>query len=343
MLTPQRLLVLSFLSSLAALACGVLSITLFFSRTTAPAFGSSSCTPMPPIPGGHTMGGLFVNSGADWSGLLPPSMPSPLSLSYWSKGQGNSDTYTVLQSGTSRNARDYIAFVDWTGKYRWLTGMNSGAPEGGADHGNWILYDSTSGAHRILMQSKSNGTGGPTYLNSNGNWPVIINGNTGLDNGEGTGGFQVAYGGGSAPGTAFFVDGSTGVSTFNRPAIFNGGNGVSLVSTMAIVGPVPVKLDPLHANQVLETTAADLQPGVSIGVCTNSAAAGGTCYVATTGIVALTLGSGRCSINDFAIVDTTTMGRVKCTAQFSPGTVIGVAMEPQTHIGSKLNVLLGLR
>jgi hypothetical protein len=99
--------------------------------------------------------------------------------------------------------------------------MNAGAPEGAGDHGNWILYDAVSGAHRIFMQSKFDGTGGQTVINSNGNFPVIINGNTGLDNGEGTGGFQVDYGGGVTPSIAISENGTTGVTTFNKSAIFS--------------------------------------------------------------------------------------------------------------------------
>jgi hypothetical protein len=123
----------------------------------------------------------------------------------------------------------------------------------------------------------------------------------------------------------------------------NGGYGVKLVATSAITGPVPVKADTSNANQVVVTTTGDTGSGIPIGICTNSPGAAGNCTVITSGISALVLGTGTCSIGNFVIVDTTTSGRVKCTASYSAGTVIGVAMAANSTVGTGFNVMVGLR
>ena len=123
----------------------------------------------------------------------------------------------------------------------------------------------------------------------------------------------------------------------------NGGHGVIMNATSAITGPAPVKLDTSNANQIVITTTTDTGAGIPVGVVVNSPGAGANGYVVTSGVVALTLGTGTCSIGQFVIVDTTTNGRVQCTGTYSAGTVIGKAMAAQASVGSTFNVLVGLR
>jgi len=160
-----------------------------------------------------------------------------------------------------------------------------------------------------------------------------------------------------ATGGVTFGDPDTGI-TRSSAGVVNVGNGtagdasgtlaagaiaVPLTSTAAISGAVPVKADVGNAGQVVMTTASDTGPGVVLGVCTNSPAAGAKCNVAVTGLAALTLGSGTCSIGQLVTVDNTTDGRVLCTPTYAAGTVIGVAMQPQSSAGSTFNVMVGLR
>ncbi len=121
------------------------------------------------------------------------------------------------------------------------------------------------------------------------------------------------------------------------------GIGVVLVSTAAIGIFSPVKADTANANQVVITTTTDTAAGLVIGICAATPGAGGNCPVQTTGYFALTLGTGTCSIGNFVIVDTTTNGRVKCTATYTAGTVIGVAMAANSTVGTTFNVMVGLR
>ncbi len=116
-----------------------------------------------------------------------------------------------------------------------------------------------------------------------------------------------------------------------------------LTATSAITGPVPVKADTANANKIVQTVTTDTGAGIPIGVVVNSPGAGGTGFVVTDGVVALTLGTGTCSIGNFVIVDTTTNGRVKCTATYTAGTVIGVAMAANSTVGTTFNVMVGLR
>lgn len=178
--------------------------------------------PIQPITGGNTVGGINLTSVANWDGLLGPNNPAVLDIPIWIHGSGHRDYYMVNQGGDgTAEARQYFAWLSHDGNYRWLMGKNANAPEGAGDFGNFILYDSTAGGHRIFMQSKFDGTGGQTVINSNGNFPVCIQCNTGLDNLEGTGGFQVQYGGGATPSTAISSSGSTGVTTFNVEGVFS--------------------------------------------------------------------------------------------------------------------------
>jgi len=125
--------------------------------------------------------------------------------------------------------------------------------------------------------------------------------------------------------------------------ISKAGYSTQLVGTAAITGPVPVKADTSNGNQVVVTTTSDTGAGLPIGVCVNSPGIGKNCSVMTSGVAALTLGTGTCAIGNFVIVDTTTNGRVKCTGTYSAGTVIGVALTAQSSVGSSFNVMVGLR
>ena len=121
------------------------------------------------------------------------------------------------------------------------------------------------------------------------------------------------------------------------------GVGSLLTSTAAITGAVPVKVDSANAGQVVVTTTTDTGGGIVVGVCANSPGAGALCEVVSSGVSALTLGTGTCSVGNFVIVDTTTNGRVKCTATFTAGAVIGTALQAQASVGSGFNVLVRLR
>jgi len=185
------------------------------------------------IPGGNNAGGIYLASSADFSGLLPPGNPGNLGLWLWMKPNADKDQYALMQGGTTVEARTYWGFMSKDGNYRWLIGKNAGAPEGAGDFGNFIIYDATSGAHRAFMRSKFDGTGGSTWINSNGNFPVIINGNTGLDNGEGTS-LQVYCCGGATPTLTMSQDPTTGIWSFFQNTFFTD-NGV------AGTGPITVQ------------------------------------------------------------------------------------------------------
>jgi hypothetical protein len=131
---------------------------------------------------------------------------------------------------------------------------------------------------------------------------------------------------------------------FTGGAVANKGFGISQLATSTISNlPVPVKPDTSNANQVVVTTTADTGSGIVIGIGVAGCTTGAACEVMSTGIAALTLGTGTCAIGNFVIVDTTTNGRVKCTATYTAGTVIGVAMAAQSTVGSTFNTVIGLR
>lgn len=118
-----------------------------------------------------------------------------------------------------------------------------------------------------------------------------------------------------------------------------------LVETTTVTRAAPVKADTSNANQVVFTTTTDTAAGIVIGVLGNAGGvtAGTTANIVTTGVVALTLGTGTCSIGNFVIVDTTTNSEVKCTGTYTAGTVIGVALQADAVIGTTFNTLVGLR
>jgi hypothetical protein len=156
-------------------------------KLTSVLLGSNSI--LEAIPGGNTVGGLYLPDAADWSGLLPPGNPANIGINLWIKGSGTKDTYLILQAGQSPNpSRDYIAFVDYDGSYKWLMGKNGNA---GTSPNQFILYDAVADIHRIVGNSAANGTGGNTYIAAGGTGSVIINGNDGVSDKSCTGGFQV--------------------------------------------------------------------------------------------------------------------------------------------------------
>jgi hypothetical protein len=119
---------------------------------------------------------------------------------------------------------------------------------------------------------------------------------------------------------------------------------VILKATAALASGQPVKADTSNAGDVVKTTTTDTGSGIVVGVVVNSPSASGAAYVADAGIVAMTLGSGSCSIGNWIIVDTTTNGDVKCTSSYpAAGTIIGVAMAADSTVGTKFNVLVGLK
>jgi len=118
---------------------------------------------------------------------------------------------------------------------------------------------------------------------------------------------------------------------------------VARTATQALTAGQPVKVDTGTAGNVLVTTTTDTAAGIPVGFVINSPGAGGTAFVATSGVVTCTLGTGTASIGQFVIVDTTTNGRVKCTSSYTAGTVLGVALTAQGSVGSTFSVLIGLR
>jgi len=132
---------------------------------------------------------LYLNGGEDKSSSFPDAS-TPVYVTLWSKSADDNDTYFVLQSGTTTYERNYLAFLDFDSSVKWLVGKN-----GQNGPNSWIHYDSVAGIHRIVMPSAPDRSGGPTYIAGGNGFPVIINGNTGLDNQSATGGFEV-WGGG---------------------------------------------------------------------------------------------------------------------------------------------------
>jgi hypothetical protein len=102
-----------------------------------------------------------------------------------------------------------------------------------------------------------------------------------------------------------------------------------------------VKLDAANANSVVVAATTDIAAGIAIGVVLNSPASAGTAFVAIMGKVASpVIGTGTCAIGNFVIVDTTTNGRVKCSAVFAAGTVLGRALTTGAGVGTTVTVLL---
>lgn len=123
-----------------------------------------------------------------------------------------------------------------------------------------------------------------------------------------------------------------------------GGYAIPLKATNSLTAGQVVKADTSNANQIVVAATTDTAAGIALGILQNSPLANATGYVVTSGIVSTPLlGTGTCSIGNFVIVDTTTAGRVKCTATFTAGTVIGRAVTAQAVVGSAVTVAVGLQ
>lgn len=195
------------------------------------------------VPGGNTIGGLYVNGDADYQGILPPANLSNVFVQSWMKGVGDHDERYVFQAGTTQEARSYLDWLDHLGNERWLMGKN-----GTTGPDAFILYDSWAGGHRMYMPSAADHSGGPTYIASMGNNPVIINGNNNVDSVPGTAGLSVRSGGAtpvewlsvnnslvSVRGSAGLqVRGAAGVQNFGVP-----GDGLSAVTITPSTGVAP--------------------------------------------------------------------------------------------------------
>jgi hypothetical protein len=122
---------------------------------------------------------------------------------------------------------------------------------------------------------------------------------------------------------------------------------IPITATSAIPAGSPVKASKASANRIAKTLHTDTGAGIVIGVSVNAPRAGATTQVATTGVVPMifdTSGTGNCSIGDWVIVGTTTDGQVQCSSTYpAAGTVIGVALQPQSTSHTAFNVMVGLR
>jgi hypothetical protein len=126
--------------------------------------------------------------------------------------------------------------------------------------------------------------------------------------------------------------------------ILVGNHGVSIVASLALTAGQPVKIDTTANNQVVVTTTADTGGGIAIGFVRNSPAGGASAFIVTTGFINTPiLGTGTCATGNFVIVDTTTNGRVMCTATYTAGTVLGKATQAQITVGNAVSVEVGLR
>ncbi len=133
------------------------------------------------------------------------------------------------------------------------------------------------------------------------------------------------------------VDGKIGAVTAAA------GFGVPILASTGISGVVPVKADTANSSHVVSTTTIDTASGIVIGVAVNSPSANNIAEVVTSGLQNLALGTGTCAISQFVVVDTTTNGSVKCTSTYTAGSIIGVAMQAQSTVGSTFSVMVGLR
>lgn len=124
--------------------------------------------------------------------------------------------------------------------------------------------------------------------------------------------------------------------------------GVALKATSALSVNQLVKVDTANADSVVVCTTVDtLCIGFVQGGSVFCAAGGNFCGINTVpgskavGILGTTGGPpGQCAIGNFVIVDTTTNGRVKCTAaQPAVGAWIGIALSAQTVVGNTVDIL----
>jgi len=114
----------------------------------------------------------------------------------------------------------------------------------------------------------------------------------------------------------------------------------SFTATAALTAGQVVKVDTSNANAVLVATTSDTGGGVPIGIVINSPATAGNAIVLLAGPTALPLlGTSTCSLGQWAVVDTTTNGRIKC-GTYTAGTSIGVVTQAQATVGSPVTILV---
>ncbi len=100
-----------------------------------------------------------------------------------------------------------------------------------------------------------------------------------------------------------------------------------------------VKLDST-TMQVLVATTADTDNIMGVSR-TTAAGAGISLDIIIFGVTDdPLLGTGTCAIGDYVIVDTTTNGRVKCTASLPTGAILGVSLEVETTVGNALRMFV---
>jgi hypothetical protein len=119
---------------------------------------------------------------------------------------------------------------------------------------------------------------------------------------------------------------------------------IAMKATATLTFGQLVKIDTANAGSVVVCTTTDtVCHGVVSGGATVYCAAGNIHCAVTMGSgsrVAVTLGTGTCAIGNFVIVDTTTNGRVKCTAsQPAVGATMGIALSAQAAVGSNFDML----
>jgi hypothetical protein len=122
---------------------------------------------------------------------------------------------------------------------------------------------------------------------------------------------------------------------------------IPMTATSAIPAGSPVKIDKANPNEIAKTLRTDTGAGIVVGVSVNSPRAGATAQVATTGVVSMifdTSGTGDCAIGNWVIVGTMTDGQVQCSSTYPmAGTIIGIALQPQSTSHTAFNVMVGLR
>jgi hypothetical protein len=140
--------------------------------------------------------------------------------------------------------------------------------------------------------------------------------------------------------------GGVPLQLYQQAASESMGIALSLTPTATLTANQLVKIDTAHADSVVVCTTVDT---VCHGFVASSIASPANCIITGTvcGIIAGSgalakgiLGTGTCAIGNFVIVDTTTNGRVKCTAsQPAVGATIGLALSVQASVGSLVDIL----
>lgn len=102
-----------------------------------------------------------------------------------------------------------------------------------------------------------------------------------------------------------------------------------------------LKLDTTTAMDVLIATTSDTENIVGISRETVSAAAGVDVIVHGIYHDAL-LGTGTCSVGDYVIPDTTTNGRIKCSATLPTTAVVGIAMAAVSVVGDPVRTFVNV-